>query len=82
VSICPRASAEVIEELRALLPAAEVPAPYLLVGHSLGGLYAITTRSSIQAMFPAWCCSTRHTRRLQRLHAQGPGRPMAFLGRR
>jgi pimeloyl-ACP methyl ester carboxylesterase len=36
----PRASAEVIEELRALLTAAEVPAPYLLVGHSLGGLYA------------------------------------------
>jgi pimeloyl-ACP methyl ester carboxylesterase len=36
----PRASAEVIEKLRALLSAAEVPAPYLLVGHSLGGLYA------------------------------------------
>src|SRR5215218_4791102 len=36
----PRASAEVIEELRELLRAAEVPAPYLLVGHSLGGLYA------------------------------------------
>ena len=40
VSICPAQSAEVIEELRALLTAAEVPAPYLLVGHSLGGLYA------------------------------------------
>src|SRR5215218_8769332 len=36
----PRASAEVIEELRALLTAAEVPTPYVLVGHSLGGLYA------------------------------------------
>jgi pimeloyl-ACP methyl ester carboxylesterase len=36
----PRMSAEVIEELRALLTVAEVPAPYLLVGHSLGGLYA------------------------------------------
>jgi pimeloyl-ACP methyl ester carboxylesterase len=36
----PRKSAEVIDELRALLTAADVPAPYLLVGHSLGGLYA------------------------------------------
>jgi pimeloyl-ACP methyl ester carboxylesterase len=35
----PRTSAEVIDELRALLDVAEVPAPYVLVGHSLGGLY-------------------------------------------
>lgn len=31
---------EVTDELRALLRAANVRAPYLLVGHSLGGLYA------------------------------------------
>ena len=36
----PRTSAEVTGELRELLLAAGVPAPYLLVGHSLGGLYA------------------------------------------
>ena len=36
----PRSSAEVTDELRALLRAAGVPAPYLLAGHSLGGLYA------------------------------------------
>jgi len=36
----PRASVEVIDELRALLHVTEVPAPYLMVGHSLGGLYA------------------------------------------
>ena len=36
----PRTSAEVTGELRQLLQAARVPAPYLLVGHSLGGLYA------------------------------------------
>jgi pimeloyl-ACP methyl ester carboxylesterase len=36
----PRTSAQVVSELRELLPAAGVPAPYLLVGHSLGGLYA------------------------------------------
>jgi pimeloyl-ACP methyl ester carboxylesterase len=36
----PRASVEVVDELRALLHVAEVPAPYIMVGHSLGGLYA------------------------------------------
>ena len=36
----PRSSAEVTGELRELLRAAGAPAPYLLVGHSLGGFYA------------------------------------------
>ncbi|GAB3960787.1 alpha/beta hydrolase [Actinoallomurus acanthiterrae] len=36
----PRTAAAVTDELHALLPAAEVPAPYVLVGHSLGGAYA------------------------------------------
>ena len=36
----PRSAAAVAEELRALLSAARVPPPYLLVGHSLGGAYA------------------------------------------
>jgi pimeloyl-ACP methyl ester carboxylesterase len=36
----PRTSAQVTDELRELLRTAEVPAPRLLVGHSLGGLYA------------------------------------------
>ncbi|MCI2419105.1 alpha/beta hydrolase [Saccharopolyspora sp. K220] len=36
----PLTCAEVTDELRGLLRAADVPAPYLLVGHSLGGLYA------------------------------------------
>jgi pimeloyl-ACP methyl ester carboxylesterase len=36
----PRTSTEVTNELRELLRAADVPAPYLLAGHSLGGLYA------------------------------------------
>jgi pimeloyl-ACP methyl ester carboxylesterase len=35
----PRTAAEVTDELRELLHVASVPAPYLLVGHSLGGLY-------------------------------------------
>jgi pimeloyl-ACP methyl ester carboxylesterase len=36
----PRASTAVTDELRDLLRVANAPAPYLLVGHSLGGLYA------------------------------------------
>jgi pimeloyl-ACP methyl ester carboxylesterase len=36
----PLSSAEVTDELRELLRAADTPAPYVLVGHSLGGLFA------------------------------------------
>jgi pimeloyl-ACP methyl ester carboxylesterase len=36
----PRTAAAVTDELRGLLRAAGVPAPYVLVGHSLGGAYA------------------------------------------
>jgi pimeloyl-ACP methyl ester carboxylesterase len=35
----PRTATAVTDELRSLLRAARVPAPYLLVGHSLGGIY-------------------------------------------
>jgi len=37
----PRSALEVTDELRKLLHAAGVPAPYLFVGHSLGGLYSL-----------------------------------------
>ncbi len=36
----PRSAADVAEELRRLLQAADVPPPYVLVGKSLGGAYA------------------------------------------
>mgnify|MGYP001208946636 CR=1 FL=1 len=36
----PRSGDEMVAELHDLLQAAEVPGPYVLVGHSLGGLYA------------------------------------------
>lgn len=36
----PRSAAEVAEELRSLLHAAELPGPHLLIGHSLGAFYA------------------------------------------
>ena len=36
----PRTSTEVVAELHALLQAAEIPGPYVLAGHSLGGFFA------------------------------------------
>lgn len=36
----PRSLADVVHELHALLAAAEIRPPYILAGHSLGGLYA------------------------------------------
>jgi pimeloyl-ACP methyl ester carboxylesterase len=36
----PRSATEVADELRSLLRVAGVPAPYVFVGHSLGGIYA------------------------------------------
>jgi pimeloyl-ACP methyl ester carboxylesterase len=36
----PRTARDVVEDLHALLAAAHLAAPYLLVGHSLGGLFA------------------------------------------
>lgn len=38
-AVLPRSLAEVTDELRALLRAVDVPPPYVLVGHSLGGAY-------------------------------------------
>lgn len=37
----PRSAAEVTDELRSLLHVADIPGPYVLVGHSLGGFYAL-----------------------------------------
>ena len=78
----PRASMEVIDELRALLNVAEVPAPYVMVGHSLGGLYArhYAQRFSRRGFRPGFARPC--TRGLQRLHAQGLGRPVGRLGPR
>jgi pimeloyl-ACP methyl ester carboxylesterase len=36
----PRTSPEVVAELHALLDAAQIPGPYVLVGHSMGGFFA------------------------------------------
>jgi len=39
MSAAPRDGARAVDELRALLQARNLPPPYVLVGHSLGGLY-------------------------------------------
>jgi pimeloyl-ACP methyl ester carboxylesterase len=44
----PRSSAQIAGELHALLTAANVPGPYVLVGHSMGGLYV----RAFAAQFP------------------------------
>lgn len=36
----PRSAAEVVDELMKLLQTAGIPSPYILIGHSLGGIYA------------------------------------------
>jgi alpha-beta hydrolase superfamily lysophospholipase len=36
----PRTAADVVAELHALLATADVPGPYVLTAHSLGGLFA------------------------------------------
>jgi pimeloyl-ACP methyl ester carboxylesterase len=36
----PRTAQDVVDDLHALLAAARVPGPYILVGHSMGGLFA------------------------------------------
>ena len=50
----PRTVSEMVEELHALLQAAEIPDPYILVGHSMGGfmarLYAATYPDEVAGM--------------------------------
>lgn len=50
----PRTSADVVADLHALLAAASIPPPYVLIGHSFGGynvrLYAVTYPDEVQAL--------------------------------
>jgi hypothetical protein len=51
----PRNAAQVAKELHALLSAKSVRPPYVLVGHSAGGLYVRVLRTCTQRRSPAWC---------------------------
>ena len=49
----PRTVRDLVSELHGLLSAAQIPAPYILVGHSLGGLIALLYARTYSAMFAA-----------------------------
>ena len=46
------------EDLHALLEAAGETGPFVLVGHSIGGPYAMTYADHTPTRWRAWCCST------------------------
>ncbi|MFI6028228.1 alpha/beta fold hydrolase [Amycolatopsis magusensis] len=58
----PRSAEEVATELRELLRTAEIPAPYVLAGHSLGAFYARRYAQLFPARWPACCCWIPATR--------------------
>jgi pimeloyl-ACP methyl ester carboxylesterase len=57
----PRDAEHIVAELRARLAASGVPPPYVLVGHSLGGLYMQYFRAVILRKCEGWCWSTACT---------------------
>src|SRR5215207_4765289 len=54
----PRTSGRIVEELRSLLAAAGIAGPYVLVGHSVGGLHAQLFASRYAPEWRGWCCLT------------------------
>jgi Alpha/beta hydrolase family len=58
-AVLPRSATEVTDELRAVLRATAGPAPYVLVGHSLGGAYVQRYYNYSLMKSPASCFSTR-----------------------
>ena len=54
----PRTAPEVVADLHALLQAAEIPGPYVLAGHSLGGFFARLYAAPTPTRSSAWSWST------------------------
>jgi pimeloyl-ACP methyl ester carboxylesterase len=79
----PQVLTDVVEDLRAALRAAALPGPYVLVGHSLGGLearlYAGRWPDEINSVPPSWpeasITSTLPPRRLAKIAAGSPALP-------
>jgi pimeloyl-ACP methyl ester carboxylesterase len=70
----PRDAAHVVTELRAELAARGVPPPYVLVGHSLGGLYAqYFARRHPAEIAGVVLVDATHWNHLERLRAESPG---------
>ncbi len=64
----PRTSRQIVEELHTLLAKAEIPKPYILVGHSFGGnnvqLYAAMYPDEVKAIVLVDSCHEEQLRRL------------------
>jgi pimeloyl-ACP methyl ester carboxylesterase len=79
----PRTAMVGAEELRALLAGARVPGPYVLVGHSFGGLvvrlFAALNPHDVAAMV---LIDTSHEAQFQRLERVGQEPPLAPTGKR
>ena len=65
----PRTAEEVVADLHALLAAAEVPGPYVLVGHSLGGLFVRLYAGRYPDEVAGWSWSIPRTK----TRRSGPG---------
>ena len=51
----PRTATDVVADIRALLDAGQVPGPYVLTAHSLGGLFARLYAQTYPADIHGWC---------------------------
>ncbi len=58
----PRSAEDAVSDLRALLLAAAIPAPYVLVGHSLGGIIVRLYAHHYPREVAVSCWSIRRTR--------------------
>ena len=80
----PRHADRIAAELDRLLLHANVPPPYLLVGHSFGGLAIrlLAARKEHQAMAGLVLVDATHEHQFQRMESAGVRIPMAPTGRR
>ena len=80
----PRHAARIAEELDRLLVHGNVPPPYVLVGHSFGGLAIrlLAARKERQAVAGLVLVDATHEHQFQRMESAGVRVPMAPTGRR
>ena len=72
----PRTAADVVSELHTLLAAANVPGPYILAGHSLGGLFTLLYVQTYPSDVKGWFWSTPSQPRCRDC-SDHSGRPIA-----
>ncbi len=51
----PQDATQIATDLHTLLQRAHVPGPYVLAGHSFGGLYVLTFAARYPTRSPEWC---------------------------